>query len=329
MNLADVNPATVMSDLVALVRVAEAGSFSATARLHGLTPSAVSRQIARLEKALNLTLLQRNSRHLQLTEAGALVLAQGRQMLAATRAALLVAEDHTEAPRGLVRLSAPKAFARHVLQAPLLSFLKSCPEVDVHLLVEDRLIDPLREGVDVVLRITDEPSQGLVARALGPVRQCVLASPDYLAAHPAIHVPQDLLAHSCLSLGEYEWDRRWRFRRSRVGEPDDTAEIEVQGRITLNHSSMRLDAIAAGLGVGCVPDFVAAKALAAGRVMEVLSDWAVTSPYQGTAWLLYAADRYRAPKVRALVEHLLSTCKITGTHRGLPSSTSKPTVHSQ
>ncbi|MET3495770.1 LysR family transcriptional regulator [Variovorax boronicumulans] len=294
----------VMRELVAFVRVAEAGSFSAAARRHGQTPSAISRQVARLESVMGVSLLQRTTRQLRLTEAGMAVLERGRDMVAAAQASMRVAEGHVGTPKGLIRVSAPKAFARHVLQRPLLSFLERYPGVDVHLLVVDRPVDPLREGVDLVIRLTDDPPQGMVARALMPVRQLVLASPDYLASHEAIRSPEDLMAHSCLSIGEQERDSRWRFVRG-----DDEVELAVAGRYTLNHGEMRLAAIEAGLGVGCVQDFVAHDALADGRVVHVLPEWALDTNYQGMAYLLFLASRYTTPKVRVLVDHLVAALR--------------------
>ena len=294
----------VMHELVAFVRVAEAGSFSTAARRHGQTPSAVSRQVARLEKAMGVSLLQRSTRQLRLTEAGLEVLAQGREMVAAAQASLRVAEGHVGEPRGRVRLSAPKAFARHVLHQPLLDFLQRHPQVDLQLLVADRPVDPLREGIDLVVRLTDEPPQGLVARALMPVRQWVVASPAYVATHEAIERPEDLMAHSCLSLGEQARDSRWRFSRA-----DETVDVVVDGRYAVNHSEMRLAAIEAGLGVGCVPDFVAHEALAAGRVLRLLPEWVFDAHYQGTAYLLFSATAYTTPKMRALIDHLVAALR--------------------
>ncbi len=291
----------VMNELVAFVRVAEAGSFSAAARQHGQTPSAVSRQVARLEKVMGVALLQRTTRQLRLTEAGLDVLERGREMVAAAQATVRVAEGHVGVPRGRVRISAPKAFARQVLQQPLLSFLQRCPEVDLHLMVVDRPVDALREGVDIVIRLTDDPPPGMVARALMPVRQLLLASPAYLSGRPPVRTPEDLMAHSCLSLGEQERDNRWRWVRG-----GDVVEVAVSGRYTVNHSEMRLAAVEAGLGVGCVPDFVARDALAAGRVVQLLPDWVFDNHYQGTAYLLFAASRHTPPKVRALIDHLVA-----------------------
>lgn len=291
----------VMHELVAFVRVAEAGSFSAAARRHGQTPSAVSRQVARLEKVMGVALLQRSTRQLRLTAAGLEVLERGREMVAAAQATVRVAEGHVGEPRGLVRISAPKAFARQVLHRPLLDFLQRYPDVDLHLMVVDRPVDALREGVDLVVRLTDDPPPGMVARALMPVRQCVIASPSYLAGRGPVHTPDDLMAHSCLALGEQERDSRWRFVRGA-----EAVEVVVHGRYTLNHSEMRLAAVEAGLGVGCVPDFVAREALAAGRVVRLLPDWVFDNAYQGTAYLLFPATRHTAPKVRVLIDHLVA-----------------------
>ena len=291
----------VMHELVAFVRVAEAGSFSAAARRHGQTPSAVSRQVARLEKVMGVALLQRSTRQLRLTAAGLEVLERGREMVAAAQATVRVAEGHVGEPRGLVRISAPKAFARQVLHRPLLDFLLRYPDVDLQLMVVDRPVDALREGVDLVVRLTDDPPPGMVARALMPVRQCVIASPAYLAGRAPVHTPDDLMAHSCLALGEQERDSRWRFVRG-----GEAVEVVVHGRYTVNHSEMRLAAVEAGLGVGCVPDFVAREALAAGRVVRLLPGWVFDNAYQGTAYLLLPATRHTAPKVRVLIDHLVA-----------------------
>jgi DNA-binding transcriptional LysR family regulator len=290
-----------MHELVAFVRAAETGSFSAAARQQGVTPSAISRQVARLEKTMGVSLLQRTTRQLRLTDVGLEVLVHGRTMIAAAQATLQAAEGHVGEPQGLIRVSAPKAFARHMLQPVLLDFLQQHPAVDVHLLVVDRPVDPLREGVDVVIRLTDDPPQGMVARALMPVRQLVLASPAYIRTHAPLCTPEDLMGHSCLAIGEQERDSRWRFVRGQ-----ESVAVVVAGRYTVNHSEMRLAAIEAGLGVGCVPDFVAQEALDAGRVVRLLPEWAFDTNYQGMAYLLFAGSRYTAPKVRVFIDHLVA-----------------------
>jgi DNA-binding transcriptional LysR family regulator len=297
----------VMQELVAFVRVAQAGSFSAAARQLGMTPSAVSRQVSRLEKAMGVHLLHRTTRQLRLTDVGLEALQRGCEMIEAAQASLQVADGHMRSPKGLVRMSAPKAFARRVLQPHLLTFLKSHPAVDLHLIVADRLVDPLRENVDLVVRLTNDPPPGMVARPLMPVQQLVVASPEYLASHDPILAPQDLMNHRCLSLGEQERDNRWRFARE-----GESIEVLVQGRYTVNHSEMRLEAVEDGLGVGCIPDFMARGALQAGKVVRLLPDWSFESNYHGTAFLLSATSRYTAPKVRVLIDHLVAALQPGG-----------------
>jgi DNA-binding transcriptional LysR family regulator len=147
----------VLPEMVAFARVAALGSFSAAAAQLGLTPSAVSRQVARLEKTLGVQLIQRTTRQLRLTEAGIEAFAHCSDLVAAAQATLDVAQLHAGEPRGLVRLSAPREFARSVLHPHVLTFLGLWPEVDVQLIVEDHDIDPIREGVDLVVRITTDP----------------------------------------------------------------------------------------------------------------------------------------------------------------------------
>ncbi|MBW8719973.1 MAG: LysR family transcriptional regulator [Variovorax paradoxus] len=247
----------VLPEMVTFLRVAELGSFSAAADLLGMTPSAASRQVKRLEKEI------------------------GAQLM--------------------VRISAPKAFARRVLHPHILDFLQRHPEVDVQLIVEDRDIDPIREGVDLVVRLTTKPPEGLVARQLMPVAHILCASPRYLAQGAAIAHPRDLLAHSCLSLGEHERDNHWCFRKG----DEDEAEVVVRGRYVSNHSEVRLEAALAGLGVACVPAFMAQQALKDGSVMRVLADWEFQGNYNGHAYILYPPSRFTVPKCRVLIDHLL------------------------
>jgi DNA-binding transcriptional LysR family regulator len=291
----------VLPEMVTFLRVAELGSFSAAADLLGITPSAASRQVKRLEKEIGMQLLHRTTRQLRLTEPGAEAFARCRELVLAAQGTMDIGQQFSKKPSGLVRISAPKAFARRVLHPHLLDFLRRYPEVDVQLIVEDREIDPIREGVDLVVRLTTKPPEGLVARALMPVAHILCATPRYLADSAAIARPSDLAAHSCLSLGEHERDNHWRF-----GKGEEEAEVVVRGRYIANHSEVRLEAVLAGLGVGCVPVFVAQQALDEGRVVRVLPDWEFQGNYHGQAYILYPPNRFTVPKCRVLIDHLLN-----------------------
>jgi len=292
----------VLPEMVTFLRVAELGSFSAAADLLGMTPSAASRQVKRLEKEIGVQLLQRTTRQLRLTEPGAEAFARCRELVLAAQGAMEIGQQFSSKPSGLVRISAPKAFARRVLHPHILGFLQRYPDVDVQLIVADRDVDAIREGVDLVVRLTTEPPEGLVARKLMAVEHILCATPAYLARDAtAIAHPNDLLAHSCLSLGERERDNHWRFRKS--GEED--AEVVVRGRYISNHSEVRLEGALADLGIACVPVFMARDALDAGSVVRVLADWEFQGNYHGHAYILYPPSRFIAPKCKVLVDHLL------------------------
>jgi DNA-binding transcriptional LysR family regulator len=300
----------VLPEMVAFARVAALGSFSAAAAQLGLTPSAISRQVTRLEKTLGVQLIQRTTRRLRLTEAGVEAFAHCSDLVLAAQATLDVAQSFAQVPRGLVRLSAPREFARSVLHPPVMSFLRLWPEVDVQLIVEDHDIDPIRDGVDLVVRITDDPPPGLAARPLMEVDQVLCATPEHLARAGVPAHPRDLLAHPCLYLGEREHDNLWRFHQG-----DDEASVRVRGRYVANHAEVRLEGALAGLGIACLPTFIAAPALDDGRLVRVLADWRFDAPYGGRALLMYPPSRFLLPKCRVLIDHLADALSTRWTAR--------------
>jgi len=290
---------TVLPEMVAFLRVAELGSFSAAARHLGTTPSAVSRQVARLERELGVRLLQRTTRQLRLTEAGSAAVVHCSELASAAQDVMQVAQRQAGAPHGRLCISAPKAFARHVLHPVLLRFLEKFPEVNVHLMATDQNVDAIRDGVDLMIQVTRRPPEGLAARKLMPVQQVLCATPCYLASRPAILHPADLAAHSCLVLGEDAQDRRWRFRQG-----NSAVEVEVNGRYAVNHSALRLDAMLADLGICSLPDYVARSALDSRTAVQVLQEWDFQGNYGGDAYALYPPSRFVSPAVRALIDHL-------------------------
>ncbi|MWV15081.1 LysR family transcriptional regulator [Pseudomonas sp. L-22-4S-12] len=285
--------------MASFVRVVECGSFSAAARQQGSTASALSRQIAALEQALGLRLLERTTRRLRLSEAGAEVFERCREMLGAAQAALAVGERLMSHPRGRVRLSVPKAFGKFLVAPLMAEFLARYPEVDVSLNLSDRSPDLIAEQFDLLVCITDQPPPGLAGRPLCSVRQLLCASPAYLAAHGTPQHPQELVRHACLYLDESADDHRWHFSNG-----NQQCVVAVRGRFASNHSEVRLHGALNDLGIACLPHFTAAQALAEGRLQQVLGDWRYTGSYQGTAWILYHPSRHLPPKLRVLIDHL-------------------------
>lgn len=290
-----------LPDMAVFSRVVDAGSFSAAARQLGVTPSAVSRQVARLEGVLRVRLLERTTRKLRLTQAGTAVFSRCQDMVAAAREVLALSDTHTATPRGLVRVSMPKAIGRLVVHPLMPSFLRLYPEVDVQLVITDRTVDLFEEAIDLAIRITDEPPSGLAGRPLMRIRHLICASPSYLAEHGTPLHPRDLAQHSCIYLGENEFDRHWRFRHT-----GEEVRVKVSGRYAANHSEVRLEGALQSMGIASLPKFTARAALAAGELVPVLVDWEHATDYAGMAWLLYPPNRFLAPKLRVWIDHLVA-----------------------
>ncbi|WP_407293337.1 LysR family transcriptional regulator [Stutzerimonas zhaodongensis] len=290
---------SLLAGMAVFARVVEAGSFSAAARQQGTTASAVSRQVARLEKELSLRLMERTTRQLRLNEAGSEFYLHCRTMLDAADQALAIGERLMSSPRGLVRLSVPKAYGKFVIGPLMPGFLSRYADVDVQLHISDQSPDLIEDGFDLLVKVTDQPPEGLVGKPLGPVRQLLCASPAYLNQQGTPQRPQDLLRHSCVYLGEHSGDNRWHFSD---GERQEV--VTVRGRYICNHSEARLEAALANVGITVLPHFTAAQALAEGRLCEVLPQWRYTGSYQGAAWLLWRQNQHLPPKQRVLIDYL-------------------------
>jgi DNA-binding transcriptional LysR family regulator len=294
-------PLPLLGEMAIFVKVVEAGSFSAAARQLSVSPSAVSRSISRLEQALATRLLQRTTRKLRLSEGGEEVFKRCQEMVNAARSVMEVSGQFTHEAEGLVRVSVPKAVGRFVVHPHMPAFLRRYPKVDVQLILEDRQVDLIDDNVDLSIRITDSPPPGLVGRQLLPIEHVVCATPQYLAEHGTPSHPHDLLAHSCIYLGETPGDSRWKFRRA-----GKAVTVGVRGRYAANHTGVRLDAVLQHLGIGSLPYFTARHALDEGRLVQVLPEWDFIASYHGEAWLLHSPTRYLPPKVRVFIDYLVA-----------------------
>ena len=293
-------PVTLLTEMVVFVKVVEAGSFSAAARQLGSSPSAVSRSIARLEKALAIRLLQRTTRKLRLSDAGEEVFRRCREMAGAAQAVMDLSGRFTREAEGLIRVSVPKAVGRYVIHPHMPEFLRRYPKVDVQLILEDRYVDLIDDNVDLSIRITDEPPPGLVGRELFPIEHLLCATPQYLAEQGVPQQPEDLREHSCIVLGETPADARWKFRQG-----SKSVTVGVRGRYAANHTGVRLDAVLQDIGIGSLPYFTARQALEEGRVIQVLPEWAFIASYHGGVWLLQTPTRYLQPKLRVFIDFLV------------------------
>lgn len=299
-----------LPDMAVFVTVVEEGSFSAASRKLGVTPSAVSRQLSRLETSLGVKLLERTTRKMSLSLAGQPVFEHCRQMLDAARDAMLVSQLEASEPTGLLRVGAPKALARRILEPAILSFIEAYPKVELQLRVSDHIIDPIQDEIDVMISLTHTPNPGLIAKVIGHVNNILCASPTYLKQQGIPLHPKDLSLHSCISLGENTQDTHWSFLPAKTALLESSTRtvqkinVNIKGRYSVNHSEMRLSAVIRGLGIGVLSDHLAYNALNNGKIVQVLADWQLQHRYQGAINLQYAQSKFIPVRLRLFVDHI-------------------------
>lgn len=289
-----------LAEMAVFARVAEARSFTAAARELGMTKSAVSKQVARLEAHLGLRLLNRSTRRLSLTEAGTAFLGGCQQMVAEAEQAEQAVSFLAAAPRGTLSLNAPVSFGtRHILPG-LAEFLAAYPELRVEVTLNDRVVDLVEEGFDAAVRIRKLEDSALVARRLAGSRRVLAAAPDYLRRNPAPARLEDLAAHESLIYAYQREGPVWR-----LDGPEGPREVKVSGRLQVNNGDALMAAAIGGAGIAYLPTFLCGDALRDGRLARVLPDWC---DREDSISLLYPQGRNLLPKVRVFVDFMVARC---------------------
>jgi DNA-binding transcriptional LysR family regulator len=258
-----------LAELELFVALAARGALAPAARELGLGPARASRLLASLEARLGARLARRTTRALSLTEAGQRFLAPAQRALAELAQARAALKGTQAGPAGTLRLTAPTQFgAIHV--APLAAELIAAhPALSVDLTLDDHAVDPIAGGFDATLRIGAPPPGTLIARRIGETRIVTVAAPDYLARTKKPRVPEDLDAHECLIWRGAGRTVAWRFRRN-----GKLRERVVAGRFVADTPAAILAAAIAGAGIARLPEYQAQTALAAGKLVEILSEFA-------------------------------------------------------
>jgi len=278
------------------LRVAELGSFSAVALQAGVARSVVTRQIAALETHLGVKLMARSTRRLALTSAGSAYLEKCRVILNLVEAAEADVAEERLTPRGNIRISLPLSFGLKRLAPLLLDFSQRHPEVSLDMDYSDRRINLIEEGIDLAIRITRRLEPGDVARKIGTGRMVVVAAPEYLARHGRPQHPGELAHHECLGYTHVGSPMPWQFLVN--GQPEN---FTVRSRINANNGDVLTEAAAQGLGITLQPDFIVAGYLDAGRVEQILADFAI--PELGI-YAMLPSNRHVPHRVRVLMDAL-------------------------
>ena len=295
------SPADLFSGVVPFVIAAEVQSFRDAARKLGLTPSAVSKAITRLEARLGLRLLNRTSRTVSLTEEGEAFLRGCQEAVSSVRAAEERVMQAHRAPRGRLTVSLPLLLGKLVVLPALKQFCERYPALTVHASLTDRVVSLAQENVDAVVRVGTLADSRLSARKLGDVRWVTVASPTYLARRGIPRTPDELASHDCLKFvlpnGTVQ---EWEF--AALGS--DVAAIRTRGSLLCDHGEGLIEAACSGLGVFQAHDYSVAEPLAGGRLVEVLAEFSAPGP---PISLLVAPGRRVSAKIRAFVDFVVAT----------------------
>jgi DNA-binding transcriptional LysR family regulator len=278
------------------VRTAQAGSLSAAALAMGLSKSTVSKHLSALEEHLGVLLINRTTRRLSLTELGLAYRDHAQRILAEIEEAELAIQEHTVEPKGKLKVNAPMSFGiSHI--APLLpGFMLAHPRVEIELVLDDRRVDLVEEGVDIAIRIGRLDDSQLIARRLASVGFICAAADRYLQTHRPVETPEDLASHNCLRYSLNRQPSEWRFERG-----GESLAVKVKGTLTANNGEALTEAAVSGLGIVYQPAFIIGGDIAAGRLRPLLADW-------GTPTIdihaVFPEQRRLQPKLRRFVDYL-------------------------
>ena len=296
-----------LAALEMFVRVVDTGSFSAVARNQEIGQPAVSKAVVQLEEWLGVSLLMRSTRSLVPTEAGRIFYEHAKRTIEEAHEAVLAARGNACGLSGKVRVSASVCFGRLHIIPNLPSFLAEHPDLEIELVLDDRHLDLVNEGIDVSLRMGAMPDSNMTVRRIAEGRRIVVASPAYLQRHGTPKSPGDLVSHQAViytpgSRGA-PWTS-WTFRKS-------TAEVSVvlQGRLKVTAGEGIREAVIGGMGLAVASEWNFSPELRAGRVVQILQDWDLP-PTNLSA--VYPAGRLASTKARAFVsfvEQYMGTMK--------------------
>lgn len=285
--------------MAVFVAVVENGSLAGAARRTGLTPSAVSKLVSRLERDFGAPLLRRTTRSMTVTDAGQTYYERARHVLEELRAVEREMSNKSREPRGVLRVSAPLLFGQTRVLPILLAFLADTPAVTLELDLTDRSVDMVAERIDLAVRITADPPWAFVARRAGSVRRVLCASPAYLRSHKAPRAPRDLQDHQCLTTTAHGLPDAWQLYSNPTSAPET---VRITPRLRVNSTLALRDAATAGLGIADLPRYLIEEELAARKLVPVLDRF---TTLESGVFVLYAAGPLLPKRVKEAAARLV------------------------
>jgi DNA-binding transcriptional LysR family regulator len=279
--------------------VVERSGFSAAADALDMSTPSVTRHIAWLEQRLGTRLLNRTTRHVSLTSAGAAYHERCLKLLAEFAATEAAVTAQSLEPSGTLRVNAPVSFGIARLGDLVARFSELHPQVTIDLDLSDRLVDLVEEGYDVAIRITRQPAGSLIARPLAEAAVALCAAPSYLARAGTPTTLAELTQHACLGYRYWAGGDEWRLEG-----PDGEESVRVTEHLRANNGDVLREAAIAGMGITLQPDFIVGEAIADGRLVQLLPQYRI-APVK--IFAVYASRSHLAPKVRSFIDYLVES----------------------
>ena len=287
-----------LTGIIAFARSASLGSYTAAARSLGVSPSAVSKSVQRLEQQFGVRLFHRTTRSLTLTPEGRDLHERSMRLLREAEQIEQAALASQAEPAGTLKVAVPLPVGVHILAPALPRFRSLYPQLSLDVRLGDKYVDLIEEGIDVAIRIGDLGDSRLISRRLAPTRVCAFASPDYLASRGTPRHPDDLAGHDCVNFRFQTTGQslRWPFR---IG--DRTVERDPDAAIVMDVSDGIIAVLIAGGGIGLSATYIAARAVEEGRLVPLLLDYAVERHDIRAVW---PESRRGSPNVKAFANFL-------------------------
>lgn len=284
------------------VRVVETGSFSAVARELGTSQPTVSKQIAALEDYLDVQLLTRSTRKLQLTQEGERFFEHCQEVLDAAAAAE-ASVGQRQKPAGNLRISCPVAFGQHQLMPYVKDFLDRFPDIKLDLTLSDRFIDLVEDGTDLAIRIGQVHDSSLIIHRIGMTRRVTVGATTYFQKHSEPQTPEELVNHNCIVYTRLATGNEWHFQQPTGG----TVQVMVKGNLQVDNSTAVREAVLAGVGIAVCPVWLFGDLLQSDILSVVLKDY---QPVPLPIHAVYRRGRFIPVKVRCLIEYLTTEFKL-------------------
>jgi DNA-binding transcriptional LysR family regulator len=285
------------------LEVVRHNSFAKAARALGMTGPAVSKQVQSLEDQLGVRLLNRTTRQVTLTEEGAIYSERARNALEGLQEAEQQIQDLKMHPRGLLKINLPMSFGTKYLARPIAAFAVKYPQLRIEADFDDRQVDIIGEGYDVVVRIAALTDSSFIARKLADCPILLCASAEYIAKHGAPKKPEDLAKHNAIIFSKHGVQTEWKF----VDKRGKTGSASLTKVFSADTAEMMLQACLHGVGIAILPIFVASTYLQSGQLVQLLPEYK-THPVR-SIYAVFPQNKHLSNKVRLFVDWLTQSCK--------------------